>query len=34
MLATVRPGALVGLEAIEIQVEVDYNPKGMTGFTI
>jgi magnesium chelatase family protein len=34
MLATVRSGALVGLEAVEIQVEVDYNPRGMTGFTI
>ena len=34
MLATVQSGALVGLEAVGIQVEVDYNPRGMTGFTI
>jgi len=34
MLATVRSGALIGLEAVEIKVEVDYNPRGMTGFTI
>ena len=34
MLATVRSGALIGLEAVEIQVEVDYNPRGITGFTI
>lgn len=34
MLATVQSGALAGLEAIGIQVEIDYNPRGMTGFTI
>ncbi len=34
MLATVRSGAVVGLDAIPITVEVDYNPRGMTGFTI
>src|ERR1043165_3364769 len=34
MLATVQSGALVGLEAVGIQVEVDYNPRGLTGFTI
>lgn len=34
MLATVRSGALIGLDAVEIKVEVDYNPRGMTGFTI
>ena len=34
MLATVQSGALIGLEAVGIQVEVDYNPRGMTGFTI
>ena len=34
MLATVRSGALIGLDAVEIKVEVDYNPRSMTGFTI
>ena len=34
MLATVQSGAIVGLEAMGIKVEVDYNPRGMTGFTI
>jgi magnesium chelatase family protein len=34
MLATVHSGAIVGLEAVEVKVEVDYNPRGMTGFTI
>ena len=33
MLATVISAALVGLEAVEVKVEVDYNPRGMTGFT-
>src|SRR5690348_11442877 len=34
MLATVRSGTIVGLDAIPIAVEVDYNPRGMTSFTI
>jgi len=34
MLATVQSGAIVGLEAVGVSVEVDYNPRGMTGFTI
>jgi magnesium chelatase family protein len=34
MLATVQSGALIGLEAIGVNVEVDYNPRGLTGFTI
>ncbi len=34
MLATVQSGALVGLDAVKVTVEVDYNPRGMTGFTI
>jgi magnesium chelatase family protein len=34
MLATVRSGAVIGLDATPIAVEVDYNPKAMTGFTI
>ena len=34
MLATVQSGALVGLDAVEIKVEVDYNPRGLTGFII
>ena len=34
MLAIVQSGALVGLDAVRITVEVDYNPRGMTGFTI
>ena len=34
MLATVQSGAIVGLEGVEVKVEVDYNPRGMTGFTI
>ena len=34
MLATVQSGAITGLDAIKINVEVDYNPRAMTGFTI
>jgi magnesium chelatase family protein len=34
MLSIVQSGALVGLDALRITVEVDYNPRGMTGFTI
>jgi magnesium chelatase family protein len=34
MLSIVQSGALVGLDAVKVTVEVDYNPKGMTGFTI
>src|SRR5258706_11301339 len=34
MLATVNSGAVVGLDAIAVTVEVDYNPRGMTNFTI
>ena len=34
MLATVQSGAITGLDAIKISVEVDYNPRAMTGFTI
>jgi magnesium chelatase family protein len=34
MLSNVRSGAINGLDAISIHVEVDYNPRGMTGFTI
>src|SRR5690242_9837015 len=34
MLATVQSGAINGFDALPIQVEVDYNPRGMTGFTI
>ncbi|MEP7284624.1 MAG: hypothetical protein ABI947_02505 [Chloroflexota bacterium] len=34
MLSTVQSGAINGLDAIPIQVEVDYNPRAMTGFTI
>ncbi len=34
MLATVQSGALVGLDAVGVTVEVDYNPRSMTGFTI
>src|SRR5260370_26763965 len=34
MLSTVQSGAINGLDAIPIQVEVDYNPRGMTNFTI
>src|SRR5262245_35950848 len=34
MLATVESGAIIGLDAIKISVEVDYNPRAMTGFTI
>jgi magnesium chelatase family protein len=34
MLSNVQSGAINGLEAIPIHVEVDYNPRGMTGFTI
>ncbi|HVO41243.1 MAG TPA: magnesium chelatase domain-containing protein, partial [Aggregatilineales bacterium] len=34
MLATVQSGAIIGLEATQISVEVDFNPRAMTGFTI
>jgi magnesium chelatase family protein len=34
MLSIVQSGALVGLDAVKVTVEVDYNPRGMTGFTI
>jgi magnesium chelatase family protein len=34
MLASVQSGAIIGLDAISINVEVDYNPRGMTSFTI
>src|SRR5215813_11458812 len=34
MLATVQSGAIIGLDSIGVSVEVDYNPRGMTGFTI
>src|SRR6266852_4648250 len=34
MLSSVQSGAINGLDAIPIQVEVDYNPRAMTGFTI
>lgn len=34
MLATIKSGAIIGLEAIEVIVEVDYNSRGMTSFTI
>ncbi|MBX3065057.1 MAG: hypothetical protein KF726_18900 [Anaerolineae bacterium] len=34
MLAQVNSGAVIGMEAISVSVEVDYNPKGMTSFTI
>jgi magnesium chelatase family protein len=34
MLATVQSGAVVGIDAIDVTVEVDYNPKGMPSFTI
>jgi magnesium chelatase family protein len=34
MLATVHSGAIVGLDAVRVGVEVDYNPRSMTGFTI
>jgi magnesium chelatase family protein len=34
MLATVHSGAVVGLDAIPVNVEVDFNAKGMTSFTI
>ena len=34
MLSILQSGALVGLDAVKVTVEVDYNPKGMTGFTI
>jgi len=34
MLATVQSGAVVGIDAIGVTVEVDYNPKGMPSFTI
>lgn len=34
MLSSVQSGAINGLDAISISVEVDYNPRGMTGFTI
>src|SRR3954453_9013216 len=34
MLAKVYSGAITGLDALPVTVEVDYNPRGMTGFTI
>jgi magnesium chelatase family protein len=34
MLSNVQSGAINGLDAIPIHVEVDYNPRGMPGFTI
>lgn len=34
MLSIVQSGALVGLDAVRVTVEIDYNPRGMTGFTI
>ena len=34
MLANVQSGAISGLEAVGVSVEVDYNARGMTGFTI
>lgn len=34
MLATVNSGAVHGLDAIGIKVEVDYNPRAMTSFAI
>ncbi len=34
MLSSVQSGAINGLDAIPIQVEVDYNPRSLTGFTI
>jgi magnesium chelatase family protein len=34
MLATVNSGAVVGLDATAVTVEVDYNPRAMTSFTI
>jgi hypothetical protein len=33
MLATVNSGAVVGLDATAVTVEVDYNPRAMTSFT-
>src|SRR5258708_24888191 len=34
MLSILQSGAVVGIDAVKVTVEVDYNPKGMTGFTI
>ena len=34
MLATVQSGAISGLDAAGVSVEVDYNARAMTGFTI
>ena len=34
MLATVNSGAVFGMDAIAVTVEVDYNPRAMTSFTI
>ncbi|MEP7285365.1 MAG: YifB family Mg chelatase-like AAA ATPase [Chloroflexota bacterium] len=34
MLATVQSGAIIGLDAVGVNVEVDYNPHAMTGFII
>jgi magnesium chelatase family protein len=34
MLATVMSGAVIGMDAISVSVEVDFNPRGMTSFTI
>ena len=33
MLSILQSGAVVGLDAVKVTVEVGYNPKGMTGFT-
>lgn len=34
MLATVNSGAVFGMDAVAVTVEVDYNPRAMTSFTI
>ncbi len=34
MLATVTSCAVIGLEGVTVRVEVDYNPRGLTSFTI
>ncbi len=34
MLATVQSGAITGLDAIKINVEIDYNPRAMTGYRL
>ncbi len=30
MIATIQSSAIVGLEAVGVSIEVDYNPRGMT----